>query len=69
MHSWIKDKLQIIEEGKHDYQNCAKYSKRYKSTFGQDLPYCQFIGNKSKIQKLMRKLHIDADGNATEVQF
>ena len=50
--------------------------------YGQELPDCQFKGNKykklgngwvmvgnEKIQKLIRKVHIDEDGNVTEVQF
>ena len=30
---------------------------------------CQFKGNKSKIQKLIRKVHINPSGSVTEVQF
>ena len=37
--------------------------------FGQELPDCQFKGNKSKIMNLIRKVKIDADGSVTEVQF
>ena len=37
--------------------------------FQQKLPNCQFKGNKSKIQGLIRKVHIDSDGSVTEVQF
>ena len=48
---------------------CKKYCKKYKRYFGQELPACQFKGNKSKIQSLIRKVHIDADGSVTEVQF
>ena len=41
----------------------------YKDIFSQELPDCQFKGNKSKIQNLIRKVHIDGDGSVTEVQF
>ena len=37
--------------------------------FDQDLPDCEYKGNKSKIQKLLRKVQIDANGIATEIQF
>ena len=62
-------KLQNIEKGNHDDKECDKYCKDYKDKFGQELPDCQFKGNKYKIQGLLRKVHIDADGYVTEVQF
>ena len=62
-------KLQEIVKGKHDDKGCEKYCKEYKGQFGQELPACQFKGNKSKIQKLVRKVSIDKHGHATEVQF
>ena len=37
--------------------------------FDQDLPDCEYKGNKSKIQKLIRKVQIDANGIVTEIQF
>ena len=37
--------------------------------FDQDLPDCEYKGNKSKIQKLIRKVQIDENGTETEVQF
>ena len=61
--------LQDIEEGKHDNEECERYCRRYKRWFGQELPDCQFKGNNSKIQSLIRKVKIDADGSVTEVQF
>ena len=61
--------LQDIEKGKHDNEKCEEYCQEYKDTFDQELPDCQFQGNKSKIQKLIRKIHVAADGNVTEVQF
>ena len=48
---------------------CEEYRQRYKDTFGQELPDCQFKGNKCKIQNLIRKVKIDADGTVTDVQF
>ena len=48
---------------------CKEYCQSYKIVFDQELPACQFKGNKSKIQSLIRKVHIDADGIVTEVQF
>ena len=61
--------LQDIEKGNHDDQRCEEYCNDYKERFGQELPDCQFKGNKSKIQSLLRKVHIDADGSVTEVKF
>ena len=61
--------LQDIEEGKHDNEKCERYCRNYKYRFGQELPDCQFKGNQSKIQSLIRKVKIDADGSVTEVQF
>ena len=46
-----------------------KYCQKYKDRFGEKLPECQFKDNKSKIQNLIRKVQIDADGSVTEVQF
>ena len=37
--------------------------------FDQDLPDCEYKGNKSKIQKLIRKVQIDENGIVTEIQF
>ena len=56
-------------EGNHDDKVCEEYWIDYKHRFGQELPNCQFKGNKSKIQKLVRKVKIDLDGNVTDVQF
>ena len=61
--------LQDIEKGKHDNEKCEEYCEEYKRWFDQELPDCQFKGNKSKIQSLIRKVKIDADGSVTEVQF
>ena len=61
--------LQDIEKGNHDDFWCVKYCQKYKDRFGQELPDCQFKGNKSKIQNLLRKVHVDTDGNVTEVLF
>ena len=61
--------MQDIEEGKHDNEVCEEYCQTYKKWFGQELPECQFKGNKSKIQKLMRKVQINADGTVTEIKF
>ena len=61
--------LQDIEKGKHNDKECEEYCRKYKIDFGQELPDCQFKGNKSKIQNLIRKVHVDANGRVTEVQF
>ena len=61
--------LQDIEKGNHDDKAYEEYCNDYKRHFGQELPDCQFKGNKSKIQNLIRKVHIDEDGIVTEVQF
>ena len=61
--------LQDIEKGRHDDKACKEYCKEHKNRFDQELPDCQFKGNKSKIKNLLRKLYIDSDGNVSEVQF
>ena len=61
--------LQDIEKGFHNDEDCEEYCKRYKDRFGQKLPDCQFKGNKSKIQNLIRKVHVDANGSVNEIQF
>ena len=50
---------------------CEKHRKGYKG-LGQEIPDCEYKGNKSKIQSLIRKVHIDAaniNGSVTEVPF
>ena len=66
--SELSSKLQDIEKGNHEDKECEKYCKSYRERFGLELPDCQFKGNKSKIQNLIRKVQIDADGSVTEVQ-
>ena len=61
--------LQDIENGKHDNEKCEKYCQDYNSQFGQKLPECQYKSNPNKIQSLIRKVQINRDGSATEVQF
>ena len=61
--------LHDIEEGKHDDEECEEYCQKYKRWFGQELPNCQFKGQKSQIQSLLRKVKIDADGSVTEIKF
>ena len=53
----------------HDDAVCEKYHKYYKNRFDQELSDCEYKENKSKIQKLLRKVQIDANGIATEIQF
>ena len=65
----ISKLLHNIEKGNHDDKWCEEYCKDYEDIFGQKLPDCQFKGNKSKIQSLIRKVKIDSDGHGTEVQF
>lgn len=59
--------LQDIEKGTHYDKGCENYCKRYKDRFGQELPDCQYKGNKSEIQKLIKKVHVDVKGNVTEI--
>ena len=56
-------------KGHHDNEKCEDYRKSYKEGFGQELPDCDYKGNQSKIQNLIRKIHIDANGSVTEFQF
>ena len=67
MSSELSSKLQDIEKGNHDDKKCEEYCQEYKENFDQELPDCQFKGNKFKIQNLIRKVHIDVDGSETEV--
>ena len=67
--SKVLTKLQDIEKGNHNDEECEKYCKDYKALFGQKLPDCQYIRNPNKIQSLIRKVQINRDGSATEVQF
>ena len=69
LFSKLSKLLRDIEKGKHDNEKCEEYCQEYKDTFGQELPDCQFKGNKSKIQNLIRKVQIDENGIVTEVQF
>ena len=65
LSSRLSSILQEIEKGNHDDEACDYHCIRYKGSFGQELPDCQFKGNKSKIQELIRKVHINADGSVT----
>ena len=58
--------LQDIEKGNHNDYWCERYRKYYKRSFEQELPDCQFKGNKTKIKNLIRKHQIDPYGNVTE---
>ena len=69
LSSKLSKLLQDIEKGNHDDKECDRYCKTYKDNFDQELPDCEFKGDKSKIQNLVKKIHIDIDGNMTEVQF
>ena len=69
LSSKISDLLQDIEKGNHDDEACEEYCRKYKRYFDQELSECQFKGNESKIQNLLRKVHIHEDGSVTEVQF
>ena len=46
-------------KGKHDDKKCKEQRKRYALLFDEKL-HCEFKGNKSKIQVLIRKLFIDS---------
>ena len=61
--------MQDIEQGNHDDEECENYHEKYEDHFEQELPDCEYEGNRSKIQKLLRKVQIDANGIATEIQF
>ena len=61
--------LNDIEKGNYADLWCEKYRERYKVSYGQELPDCEYKGNNAKIQKLLRKVHIDANGTVTEIQF
>jgi len=63
-------KLQNIEKGIHDDEVCENHCKKYKKDFGQDLPHCEYKGNKSKIQKLIQKVHLDdTDGERVRLNL
>ena len=69
LSSNISKALQNIEQGNHDDKVCEKYHNDCKCWIGQEQPDCEYKGNKFKIQKLIRKVHIDANGGLTKVQF
>ena len=53
---------------------CLKFNEHFVSyelylQLKRELPDCPFRGNKSEIQRLIKKGHIDSDGVLTEVQF
>ena len=54
--------LQDVQEGKHDDIKCQMYCEKYQRIFGKALA-CEFEGNKSQIQKLIRKVQVNADEN------
>ena len=55
--------LHDIEEGKHDDEKCQMYCEKYQRIFGKSL-VCEFKENKSKIQKLINKIHVKVDGRS-----
>ena len=61
--------LQDIEKGNHIDERCEEYRNYYEVKFGQKLPNCQFKGNQSQIRKLIKKVHVNANGSETEIQF
>ena len=63
LFSQLSSYLLDIVKGFHDDKRCEKYCRKYKNWFDQELPDCQFKGNKSKIRSLIRKLHFNADGS------
>ena len=58
--------LQDIEKGKHDDKVCEEQCLRYKKRYGKELE-CEFKVMKSRIRNLIRKSHVDAHGNVTEI--
>ena len=54
LSSRLSSMLQDIEKGNHDDEKCEEYCRNYKKDFGHELPDCQFKGNKSKIQNLLK---------------
>ena len=69
LSSELSNLLQDIEKGKHDDEQCKRYHRKYKEKFGKDLEDCEYKGNPSKIQNLIRKIKIDANGIETEIQL
>ena len=47
-------------------KKCQLYCEKYHRIFGKTL-VCEFKENKSKIQKLISKVHVKVDGRVTEV--
>ena len=69
LSSPLRTALEEISLGFHDDENCIDFELEYANEVGQELPVCQFKANKSKIQSLIRKVHVDANGSVKEVQF
>ena len=67
--SLLTDYLANIENGIHYDDECDSYCKRFEDRFDQVLPECRFKGNRSKIQGLITKVHVNADGTSTEILF
>ena len=60
--------LHDIVKAKHPYF-CKDYYIKYLSDFGQEHPNCEYGYYPEKIQKLIRKVHIDENGSVTKIQF
>ena len=56
--SYISNILQDIDKGTHNDKLCECYRNKYQNRYGQELPDDEFKGNKSKIQNLIRKVHV-----------
>ena len=69
LSSEFSNKLQDIEKGNHDDEECEEYRKQHKANSDQELPDCEYKRNKSKIQQLLQKVHIGTNGTVTEIQF
>ena len=56
--SYISNILQEIEKGNHNDNLCECYRNKYRNRYGQELPDCEYKGNKSKVRNLIRKVHV-----------
>ena len=66
--SELSDVLQNIEKGRHNDECCEECHEDYIANFGYELEECEFKGDLFKIQKLIKKIHVDANGTAKEIK-
>ena len=65
LYSGLSSLLEDIEKGNHDDEKCEENCRNYKKDFGHELPDCQFKGNQSKIQNLLKTQFVKETSQGT----